>query len=146
MFRLFIFGFCSFCFSVVLTPICRDLFRHFGILDRPDEFRKTHATPVPHMGGVPLLLSYVITCLLMLLFPSRIRLWEPFNFSVLLWAAPAAGIIFITGILDDLFRLRPFEKLSGQFIAAIWAYYVGIRISLIAYHPIPQWAGAVLTV
>lgn len=146
MFRLFIFGFCSFCISVVVTPLCRDLFRRAGIMDKPDESRKTHTTPVPHMGGVPLLLAYIGTCLLMLLFPPSTPLWEPFNFSVLLWAAPAAGIVFLTGILDDLFRLRPYQKLCGQFIAAVWAYWAGIRISLVAHHALPQWAGALLTV
>ena len=146
MLRLILFGFCSFCFSVLLTPLCRDLFRYLGIVDRPDQSRKIHAAPVPHMGGVPLLLSYALTCLLMLEFPPSKPLWEPFNFSILIWAAPAVGMMFVTGILDDLYHLDPWYKLIGQFAAAEWAYMAGIRISAIGGHPLPHLASIILTI
>ena len=65
LYPIVLIGLCAFLLSVVLTPVCRDLFRRLGIVDRPDHDRKLHTEPVPHMGGVPIALAYLSSCALL---------------------------------------------------------------------------------
>ena len=51
-------GLRAFVFSLILTPIIRDIFRVFELVDRPDSSRKTHAYPIPRVGGIAVLISY----------------------------------------------------------------------------------------
>src|SRR5437879_1643985 len=102
---IFLVGLCAFLFSIVLTPICRDLCRRMGLVDRPDHHRKLHTEPVPHMGGVAIALSYTASCLLLVLFPIRHAL--PIDSGYVLRAIPAGLIIFGTGVLDDILHLKP---------------------------------------
>ncbi len=123
---IMIVGFCGFILSFILTPLCRNLFRRLGILDRPDQGRKLHTQPVVHMGGVPIAIAYLFSCMLLLVVP---RFLVPIHFSHVLLAAPAGLIIFLTGALDDIFHLKPWQKLCGQTAGALWAYFAGVHVS-----------------
>ncbi len=120
----------AFALCLVLTPLCRDLFLRFNIVDRPDELRKFHLKPIPRIGGIPIVLSYAGAMALMLfLAPAGVHLSVQHT-TLILELLPAAAIIFITGLLDDLFTLKPWQKLSGQLLAATLAVSLGARISL----------------
>src|ERR1051326_2310142 len=142
MYPIFLVGFCAFLLSAVLTPLCRNLFARFGIVDKPDQDRKLHNTPIPLMGGVPIALAYVCSCLLLVLLPRNVF---PMPFSDILRAAPAGLIIFATGVLDDILHLKPWQKLSGQILAAAWAFGAGVRIASIAGHGV-GWASMLVTI
>ena len=135
-------GFCAFFFSVILTPLCRDLFRRLGIVDRPDHGRKLHATPIPLMGGVPIALAYLAGCLLLALVPRDL---VPIHVTHVLLAAPAGLIIFATGILDDILHLNPWQKLGGQTLGALWAYWAGVRITSVGGFNV-TWCSLLVTV
>src|ERR1039458_4327007 len=49
----------AFIFSVTLTPIVRDIFRSYNVVDRPGR-RKVHAYPIPRVGGIPIMIAYVL--------------------------------------------------------------------------------------
>jgi len=49
----------SFLLALVLTPLCRNRFRQWGWVDRPDSKRKLHSQPVPRAGGVPIMIAYI---------------------------------------------------------------------------------------
>ena len=51
---LFILGLSSFLVALILTPLCRNLLRSWGMVDRPDQNRKLHTQPVATMGGIPI--------------------------------------------------------------------------------------------
>ena len=125
VYAIYIIGFCAFLFSVILTPICRNLFRRWGVVDRPDQDRKLHTQPIAHMGGVPIVIAYVASCLLLFRVPREM---VPIHLSHVLLAAPAGLVIFFTGILDDMVHLRPWQKLFGQTVGALLAYWAGVRI------------------
>jgi len=57
-------------------------------------------------------------------------------------------LVFAIGVLDDLFELRPWQKLAGQLVAATWIYVLGLRIEVIAFTEIPgsHWVTFPLTV
>jgi UDP-GlcNAc:undecaprenyl-phosphate GlcNAc-1-phosphate transferase len=142
MYPIFVVGLCAFLFSLLLTPLCRNLFRRLGIVDRPDQNRKLHTTPIPLMGGVPIALAYGASCLLLTLFPKEL---VPIHFSHVLRAVPAGLIIFATGLLDDLLHLKPWQKFCGQTCGAAWAYWAGVRITSVAGHDV-GWASLLVTV
>src|SRR5579863_2789608 len=100
----------AFLLALVLTPLCRNLFRRIGLVDRPDRERKLHEQPIPHMGGVPILLAYLASFVLISYFarPGTV------NIAFLIKIAPAAAIIFAIGLLDDWVGLSPIQKLAAQ--------------------------------
>ena len=54
-------GLQSFGFSLILTPIFRDIFRSFKVVDQPDQKRKVHIYPIPRVGGIAIIITYVLT-------------------------------------------------------------------------------------
>ena len=57
-------GFRAFLISLVLTPICRDVFRSYGVVDEPDQARKIHRYPIPRVGGLAIAIAYLAAYLL----------------------------------------------------------------------------------
>src|SRR5947207_12043080 len=125
---LFALGFSAFLFSLVLTPLCRNWFIRFGLVDRPDGRRKLHGQPIPHLGGVPILLSCVLAAVVLSFPKVPLSAGTP----LILKLIPAAALVFATGLGDDLFKLRPWQKLLGQLGAAILAYLGGVQITGVA--------------
>src|SRR5438132_5506306 len=97
-------GFSAFLFALILTPLCRDLFIRLGLVDHPDGRRKLHRQPIPLLGGVPIVLSCLCACALLL----------PLGTPLILKLIPAVCLVFCTGLADVLFSLRPWQKLLGQ--------------------------------
>ncbi len=126
----FILGISAFLICLVATPICRDLFKRWDLVDHPDSTRKFHLRAVPRMGGVPIILSYAAALGIAFLFNfSKSKLYV--QHELLFYAVlPAAAIVFATGLLDDLRGLTPRLKLAGQFAAALLAVSLGARLSL----------------
>jgi UDP-GlcNAc:undecaprenyl-phosphate GlcNAc-1-phosphate transferase len=59
---------------------------------------------------------------------------------------PPVAVLFLTGLADDWLDLRPWQKLLGQLVAAVWAWSAGVRIAGVAGHPIAPWLGFLVTV
>jgi UDP-GlcNAc:undecaprenyl-phosphate GlcNAc-1-phosphate transferase len=128
-------GISAFVFCLALTPIVRDIFLKFGLVDQPDGGRKFHARAVPRIGGIPIVLSYAGALLVVFyLNPGggRIYIQHERMFDALL---PAAAIIFLTGLIDDIRPLRPWQKLGGQFAGALMAVSLGARLAIFPNHP-----------
>ena len=137
-------GFRAFIISLVLTPICRDVFRSYGVVDQPDGTRKVHRYPIPRVGGVAIAIAYLVAYVLV-----RPEEGSPLAQQLsLVWRLlPGAAMAFGIGLLDDLFSLRPWIKLSGQLAAAGLACVVGdVRILSIAGAPTEAWWNIPLTI
>jgi UDP-GlcNAc:undecaprenyl-phosphate/decaprenyl-phosphate GlcNAc-1-phosphate transferase len=131
-------GCVSFALSLVLTPIFRDIFRSYGVVDQPDGGRKIHKYPIPRVGGMAIACSYV-GCFFIVPLLSK----NPFEDKLsLVWnVLPAFGVIFAVGVIDDLFGLKPWQKLFGQFAAAGLAYWAGVRIvDVVGIHTANWWS------
>ncbi len=125
----------SFSICFLLTPLVRNLMHRVDVLDRPDRRRKIHTQPIPRLGGVPIASAVVISLAVFSLIPdAETRLFRSVlgQITPLL---PAACLVFVLGLLDDLYDLRPWQKLSGQLAAATWIYVYGFRIESIAGVP-----------
>jgi UDP-GlcNAc:undecaprenyl-phosphate GlcNAc-1-phosphate transferase len=102
---------------LALTPLCRDWFQRAGLVDRPDA-RKIHRSPVPRVGGIPIAIAYVGSFALLLVSPFRGGALVSENLPLVWKLLPAAGLIFATGLVDDLIGLASWQKLVGQLLAA----------------------------
>ena len=129
---LFWLGAIAFALSLVLTPIFRDVFRSYGVVDAPDQGRKIHKYPIPRVGGVALACAYLGAYLLL---PGHVRLLLQPNLGLVVRLAPAAALIFATGLIDDLLGLKPWQKLIGQIGAAGLAYWAGVRLAGLNFVP-----------
>ncbi len=114
--------------SLALTPLMRDLSLRLGLVDRPDGRRKIHRSAVARTGGVPILLSYLGAYAVLMLLPLRGGGFLQSQLSMIWSVIPPVGVIFLTGLLDDWVNLKPWQKLLGETIAAVWAWAVGVRI------------------
>jgi UDP-GlcNAc:undecaprenyl-phosphate/decaprenyl-phosphate GlcNAc-1-phosphate transferase len=131
-------GCVSFALSLILTPIFRDIFRSYNVVDQPDGGRKIHKYAIPRVGGMAIACSYV-GCFFVVPLLSK----NPFEDKLsLVWnVLPAFGVIFAVGVIDDLFGLKPWQKLIGQVAAAGLAYWAGVRIvDVVGIHAESWWS------
>src|ERR1039457_1153432 len=119
----------AFVFSLILTPIIRDIFRVFDLVDRPDSSRKTHAYPIPRVGGIAVLISYLLASY----FTPALR--ADTSLSLVARLLPAILVIFTTGLIDDFVNLKPWQKLVAEVVAAALAYWAGARVVTVAGQP-----------
>jgi UDP-GlcNAc:undecaprenyl-phosphate GlcNAc-1-phosphate transferase len=133
-------GLRAFVFSLILTPIIRDIFRVFELVDRPDSSRKTHAYPVPRVGGIAVLISYLLASY----FTPALR--ADSGLSLVARLLPAILIIFTTGLIDDFVDLKPWQKLVAETLAATLAYWAGARVVTVAGQPTLGWWSFLITI
>jgi UDP-GlcNAc:undecaprenyl-phosphate GlcNAc-1-phosphate transferase len=137
---VFLLGFSALALALVLTPVTRKVALLFGFVDRPDLCRKLHATPTPRIGGVAVVLAYVGALTGVALITGAAQFVDVWAFL------PAASVIFLVGIIDDLFGTLPSHKLAGEVLAALMLVGAGVHMTGIAGFPFPPWIGGVVTV
>jgi UDP-GlcNAc:undecaprenyl-phosphate GlcNAc-1-phosphate transferase len=129
MYSLLFLGFISFALALLLTPLVRNLAWRFGIVDQPDQQRKIHSAPIPRMGGVAIFASVVLAYGLLLVarLSSGAIVWE--GLPLVLRLFPAFAVVFSIGLIDDIVSLRPWKRLTAEFVAATLAWIGGIHVS-----------------
>ncbi|MGN1399744.1 MAG: MraY family glycosyltransferase [Erysipelotrichaceae bacterium] len=100
-------------FSVLLYFPVRYFGNMFNIVAVENE-RTVHHGRIVRIGGVAIYLSFVIVSLF------YFRHNRTFDGLLI-----GSTVIFIFGLLDDIFSLKPLVKLIGQFIAATCAIFIG---------------------
>ena len=143
---LFLLAGAAIVFSLLLTPVVRDLFLRWHIVDEPDNHRKLHGRPTPRVGGIAILLSYSLAFGVASLLPESDRFPSLAAGPILGALVVSALVVFFTGLLDDLFKLRPWQKLVGQFGASIIAFSCGIRVDVLSDSPHNAWIQFPLTI
>jgi UDP-GlcNAc:undecaprenyl-phosphate GlcNAc-1-phosphate transferase len=145
MFTLLILAVSSFCAALALTPLFRDLAVRWQLVDRPDDIRKFHSRAIPRVGGISIFIAYLASFAILLFSRFQFGNISRENLDVVRNLIPAATIIFFTGLLDDLFGLKAWQKFTGQFAAAAVAVLAGVQINGIAWRHLPSWCGIPLT-
>ena len=128
----------AFLITLVLTPIIRDIFRSYQVLDQPGG-RKVHRYPIPRVGGIPIAVAYTAVLYLFSGDPGHL---SPFAVKLV----PGAALVFLIGLVDDFFNLRPVTKLLGQVAAAGLVYAGGLRVETVAGMDLPVWLSLLLTI
>ncbi|MEO8005002.1 MAG: MraY family glycosyltransferase [Betaproteobacteria bacterium] len=99
--------------SMVLIPVMMRFASQLGMLDMPDP-RKIHASPVPRVGGIGIVVGALASILLWL----PVKGWLPsFVFGSI--------VLLVFGAWDDRRELGHYVKFIGQFIAATAIVYWG---------------------
>lgn len=116
----------SLAISLLATPACRYIALKKGIVDKPDDFLKPHAKPIPYLGGVAIFLGWLTGILVAILSPHIYV-----DTGLMLGLAVAGLAIMLTGLFDDLCVMSPRVKLVCNIAVAMWLLYLGLGDDLI---------------
>lgn len=116
---------CSFTVALAATWLCKKIALKLGIVDKPDNLVKTHKEPVAYLGGVGILAGLTVGILAGIVL---LKDMEGFDKSLrwLLGILAGGGIACFVGLVDDIMDIRPWQKFSGQIVAAVALLVVGI--------------------
>ena len=101
--------FFAYLITFFLMPFIIKIARKNKLFDIPDE-RKTHDYPVSSLGGVGIIAGLSISLLLVIDFKLGDSEFQYYLASFF--------IIFIIGVIDDIFVLQAWKKVLGQIIVA----------------------------
>ncbi|MBV9771845.1 MAG: undecaprenyl/decaprenyl-phosphate alpha-N-acetylglucosaminyl 1-phosphate transferase, partial [Bryobacterales bacterium] len=141
MFLIFTLGALAALLALILTPLVRDHIGKWGFLDHPDGVRKKHATAVPRVGGIAIVLAYVITFVIALALPFSYTDHLHRALPDILPLASVGAVVFAIGVVDDLIGLAAWQKLAGVAGASVLAYLAGIHVDIHLIHGLPHWPG-----
>ena len=135
--------------GLTFTPLILDFCKRKKLYDLPSE-RKVHKNATPRLGGISFFPSMMIAFTIMLLYFTWFRNKEiAFN----TWSASyimGVGIIYLTGIVDDLVGLKAKTKFLVQIITACLLPMAGLYINnlygLFGIETIPYYIGIPLTI
>jgi UDP-GlcNAc:undecaprenyl-phosphate GlcNAc-1-phosphate transferase len=147
LFLILTLGALSVVLALLITPLVRDYLGKY-FLDHPDGIRKKHASPVPRVGGIAILVSYVITFAIAMALPFTYAQHLHHELPNILLLTMVASVVFLTGVLDDLIGLAAWQKLLGIVVASVLAYVAGIHVEIRMLQGLPAWPwlGFVITV
>lgn len=124
MYKIFAALFATMLISATLVPLVRKLAIRVGAIDKPNK-RRVNSRPIPTMGGLAIFVAFNITNFFSLRaqYPPR----QLFGLFV------AECLIIVTGVIDDIYELKPTQKLTGIILSALVVYYLaGLKMSFIS--------------
>ncbi|MEQ9461156.1 MAG: MraY family glycosyltransferase [Phycisphaeraceae bacterium] len=145
--------FVAFLVSLVMTPVMRSIATHNNIVDKPDLIRKNHIQAVAYLGGVAIFLGWVAGIV-------TGSFTEPHDAMMTnglstirfpMWIVVGAGLICLTGLIDDVSGLSPRMKVAGQLFAAAMLAHENVGVQIVhelivaterstgLMNPIPDW-------
>jgi len=101
------------------------LAHRYAIYDHPDQDRKTQVIPIPRLGGLAVVVAFVVSVLAALSMMGR---WNQVALAASV-LVPALGMAFV-GLLDDKRSLAPYPRLAMQAGLAGFAFFSGTRIQV----------------
>ena len=102
--------FIAYLVTFILMPFIIKIARINKLFDIPDE-RKTHTYPISSLGGIGIVAGLSISLLLV----SDFKLGD----SEFQYYLAAFFIIFILGVIDDIFVLHAWKKVMGQILVSL---------------------------
>jgi len=111
--------------SLAATWLCKKIAMRFGIVDEPDDLVKTHKEPIAYLGGIGMLIGLAVGILAGIVC-LRDEQFFSFAFKMLLGILAGGAIACSVGLADDIFDIKPCQKIFGQILAAVILLLVGI--------------------
>jgi len=109
----------AFSISYIFTPPVCALAEKLGILDHPDE-RKVHERLTPLLGGLPIYVAFAVGAVS--------TLWYSYELKGVVYAAT---VVFVLGLLDDVFGLSSVLRLGVQVAAVFILFHYGMIVDFI---------------
>jgi UDP-GlcNAc:undecaprenyl-phosphate GlcNAc-1-phosphate transferase len=122
----------SFISALVATSLCKKIALKYGIVDRPDDLVKTHKGTVAYLGGIGMLVGFAVG-VLSGIYCIRDQEFFPAALTWLVGAMAGGAIACFIGLVDDIFDIKPWQKMLGQVGAALVLIAVGIMPSLVFF-------------
>lgn len=107
----------SFLVTFYLVPLLAVFATRLKVLDVPDGKIKNHAQATPYLGGVAVYIGFL----------TSLALTFPFENQILLFIVGSTLLLFV-GLIDDLLRIKPYQKFFGQSIAALCFLKAGFHL------------------
>lgn len=131
----------AFVTTFVLVPVVKRIAIKLDAVDYPSK-RRINTVPIPRMGGMAVFVGLVAACALQIIgtwywgWPSALVPHPSLSVNYYLLAGSFV-VIFATGVIDDIYSLKPKQKLAGQLIAGVMAAAGGLTIGSIANPFVP---------
>ncbi len=112
--------------------------RRWGVVDRPDGFRKVHGREVPLLGGVAVYGAFVASLLVCSAVTGdgavtgRTEAAASLASSDFLLLIGGATVVLLIGLIDDVWGMRARWKLLLMLLVSIAMYVGGFRIAVIS--------------
>lgn len=114
----------SYLLGVFIVPLVIAYSKKQGLIDKPNE-RKIHKEPISRLGGVAIFSSTMLT-FLFLVFLS----YYPYG-SLLSGILLGSSLMFLLGLIDDIYTLNAKFKLFIQVMISTLVYLLGVKIDTI---------------
>lgn len=115
----------AFLLGIFIVPIVIYFSKKAGLVDKPGE-RKIHSGEISRLGGVAIWISVMLTFALLIVlsyYPKGVGLSG---------IIVGGSLMFLLGLIDDIFTLNAKFKLLIQILIATMVIFLGVRIDLIA--------------
>jgi UDP-GlcNAc:undecaprenyl-phosphate GlcNAc-1-phosphate transferase len=109
----------SFSISYLLTPVMGILAFWLGAVDRPDA-RKMHSGVTPLLGGAAIFFAFSLGAVSVFWYSPELK-----------GVICGASLVFVIGVLDDIFGLSSFVRLFAQLAAVCILFLAGMTIDSI---------------
>ena len=108
--NIFLYSLLAIACSLTIAPISIYFSRRAGLIDKPGRSaHKIHSVPTPLAGGSTLIFCLVLLSLLF-------GLWnDKFTKALII----ASAVVYLFGLLDDIYGLSAAPKLIGQILASV---------------------------
>lgn len=107
--------------AYLTTPLAIKVAKLIGAVDVPKDSRRMHKRPIPLLGGLAIILAFLVTSIVLTRYHRLL-------FTIL----PGALIIVIVGVIDDKWALPAWPKLLFQCLAATIPIMVNPHILITA--------------
>lgn len=122
----------AFIVAFMATPYTIKIANKIGAVDIPKDKRRMHTKKMPKFGGPAVILGFLVSMIYLIIVMSiegSLDLFTEQQYGKkLLGVLLGIVAIAITGIIDDIKTLRPWQELIGQVIAAIIVVTFGTQI------------------
>ena len=145
----------AFIISFMGTPWTIKFAYKVGAIDVPKDDRRMHRNSMPKLGGIAVIAGFLISIIYLLFvmnIEGSINLFGPEQYlHKLIGIFIGIIILAITGILDDIKTLKPYQKLLGQVLAAVAVVSFGLQIDqvnipMLKYVGLPREVSIILTI
>ena len=106
--------------SWATAPLSIRIAYKYDIIDKPRDDRRVHNRPIPRFGGLSIFLGSMAAMIIPATMNSSIRI-----------AMFGGLLMYLTGVADDIYDLKPMIKFSAQVLTASLMFALGIRIRFI---------------
>jgi len=115
--------------ALILTPLIRKMAWKFDVVDRPGLSRKVHPCPIPLLGGLGVILSFLIVLLVA---------WSAgwlsdgiIGVGQLLGIILGSMVLLVGGVLDDKYNLKPWQSFLFPVLAAALVVALGVAVKYV---------------